>query len=79
MQERTDQAGGACTGGGARGPDQSSRLKMFSPMFSSKTVRLQYLHEAAGCDADFVEAAAAAAVEEAEYRRMPDDVQAITP
>ncbi|CAE7406587.1 Pxmp2 [Symbiodinium natans] len=31
--------------------------------------------EAAGCDADFVEAAAAAAVEEAEYRRMPDDVQ----
>eukprot|EP00439_Symbiodinium_sp_Y106_P029296 s932_g3.t1 len=30
--------------------------------------------EASACDADFVEAAAAA-IEEAEYRRMPDDVQ----
>ena len=32
--------------------------------------------EASACDADFVEAAAAA-IEEAEYRRMPDDVQAV--
>mgnify|MGYP001815223883 CR=1 FL=1 len=34
--------------------------------------------QASACDADFVEAAAAA-IEEAELRRMPDDAQACVP
>ena len=69
LHATSTKAGGACTDRRTGGLDQSNQARA---LVSSTSIR----SEASACDAAFVEAAAAA-IEEAEYRRMPDDVQAV--